>query len=144
MQVQLHAIQMIVENIEASRLTAIETKDLVVFKKRRDVYIFQLNEKNTQEGSQIPIMSLKYTINRPLLKLFIQTKMLQALNMKPITDAELSHLFCERATVAPGEYQLPRVELALRCIHMDRHKSLHDSFLSMLARTTTTLAHIGC
>lgn len=63
--------QTIVESVEAPRLTYISTSDFVAFVQGIEVYEHQVEERNADATTKLPLTSYRNSISKAILELFV-------------------------------------------------------------------------
>ena len=117
--------QTIVTNLEAPRLTGVSTKEFVKFKKARELYEQQVEEKNREPGVSIVATSYKASIESALLRIMIAAEWVPVKSIDEITEEHLISCVEAQAVYKPSNYEAERIDDIVADIKMDT--SVKDS-----------------
>ena len=92
------------EVLEAPRLTGINTQAFVEFKQNRAIYERRVQEKNNQEGVEVPLNSYRSGVEEQILALMLRAKWIEAESIQFITEEHLKA--CIDVKPGPAEYDL--------------------------------------
>ena len=111
--------QTIVTNLEAPRLQGVALKDFVKFKKARELYEQQVEEKNRDPGTQIAATSYKASIDKALLRIMIAAEWVPVSSLNELTEEHLVSCVAARAVYSPQEHESSRIDEIVSDIKMD-------------------------
>ena len=111
--------QTIVTNLEAPRLTGVSKKEFVKFKKAREHYEQQVDEKNREPGVSIVATSYKASIESALLRIMIAAEWVSVKSIDEITEEHLISCVEAQAVYKPSNYEAERIDDIVSDIKMD-------------------------
>lgn len=132
--------QTIVSSIEAPKLRGVSTKHFIEFRKNRELYEKQINEKNQEPGTRVPLISYKSSIENADLNIFIAAGWVSAATIDHITELQIRQCIEDRChRVLDGEH-LHIIEDAVKKVAMkmqifeaeDRVWTMHRDYLTCL------------
>lgn len=132
--------QTIISTIEAPRLRGVSTKHFIDFKKRRELYEKQIEEKNKDSATSIPLVSYKSSVENADLRLFIAARWVPVDTIEQITELHIRQCIQDRGhRLLDGEH-LHLITEAIRPLAMklniveaeDRVWTFHRDYLYLL------------
>lgn len=132
--------QTILTNIEAPRLKGISTKDFIAFKRDRELYEKQVNEKNKDPNNKIPLTSVLASIDKRFLKTFIAAQWISVDSIDKITDALVTNCIESRTSREIDVGNLHQINEAVKHVSMnmsitdadDRIWTMHSDYMAAL------------
>ncbi|CAN8067529.1 unnamed protein product [Agarophyton chilense] len=106
--------QTIITILEAPRMCGVATKDVIVFKRQRDLYDKQIAEKNDEPGGEVTPTSYRESIDYYLLSIFISAEWIKAESMEDITEEQVQNCVRKRASFKPDGDDFTRIENIVR------------------------------
>lgn len=110
--------QTIVDVITAPRLRDVTFLDFIKFKKARENYERELEEKNKEPGVSVSKASYLTSVDHIVLELFVQRKYIQRDSVKDVTEEDIIDCINKRAERPKGEFELSDVEKAVKSVRM--------------------------
>lgn len=139
--------QTILKSLEAPRLNGVEARDFVMFLNRRQEYVRKVEEKAVENGierSKAPITSLRNSMERTLIQLFVLTKWVPETSVDTVSEASLLACIQKKAVVKVGDYDFSLIERHLADIRMDNTVSdLESRVWKFSLRYSNMLEQLG-
>jgi len=110
--------QTVVETLEAPLLSGLSVEDFVRFKKDREKYELEVQEKNKEDGVEITPAGYITSVDRTLLKVLFKRGYIVANSFEDITDDDIRECIGRKSVRPEDDLDLSAVESCIRHVYI--------------------------